>query len=487
MRPHRSTPGASPSDRLVRCRRLHAESLEQPAAFWGREAGALAWLRPPEQTFAGDLPCGDVSWFGDGSLNVTVSCVDRHAAAEPERPALVWLRAEGDVETLSYRALRQQISRMANVLLAHGVQPHDRVVVYLPMGAPLVVALLACARVGAVHLAVPARAEPDWLRRALRISRARLLVTANEAETDHERIPLWERADDALNGLGRIEAVLVHRRTSLRVPLAYARDHDLDRALALVRPTAVPWIAQGEEALLLAAAPGDDAVRPVLHGAAGFLLQALLVQREMLGVAPGARVLCLAEPEGPRIDVLYGALAAGATLVLDECGDAVDRLDALEVTHLIGSSEDLARAQASPGRPRTTVLVGPAEGDGADVETVWSSEGGGALIAHWPGSGSTPMFGLDPVLLDARGTPCPSLGEGDLWTRGSWPAQPRTLELDHARFVEQRLRRFPGLYRTGERCVLAADGRLLWAGRTHEPALMSLTAPDLPSGPLGRA
>ena len=485
-----STTSRLPAARLAQCQLLHAESLAQPDAFWRREAQALSWVRLPQVAFEGDLPAGEVSWFSDGLLNVTHSCVDRHAAAAPDRPALVWLRAEGDVETLSYRALRQQMCRMANVLLGHGVRPGDRVCVYLPTGAPLVVALLACARVGAVHLAVPAHTEPDWLRRALRVARVKVLVTANEAEVEQERIPLWERTDEALNGLGRVEAVLVHWRTEARVPLAYARDHDLDRELGLARPTCVPALLQGEDALLLASAGSDEGPRPVLHAAAGFLLSALLTQREALGVGPGDRVLFKAERAGQRTDVLFGALALGATLVLDERGDAVERLDSLGLTHFIGASADVARAVAVRGPRSAPALISTSEVAGADVEGVWSSEGGGLLLARWPGVGGCPLFGIEPQLLDARGEAVGPLAEGELWTRGSWPSQPRTLEGDHARFVDQRLRRVPGLYRTGERCRRLRDGTLAWTGRTAEPTLVALATPEevsLRAGPIGRA
>lgn len=482
-RPPRPTPAA----RLAQCQQLHAESLAQPEQFWPREAGALAWVRPPSVGFEGDFEAGDVSWFADGLLNVTTSCVDRHAASTPERPALVWLRTEGDVETLSYRALRQQMCRMANVLLAQGVRPQDRVAVYLPVGAPLVVALLACARVGAVHLTVPARTDTDSLRRALRVARVKVLITANEAEVREKRIPLWERADEALNGLGRVESVLVHWRTPVRVPLAYARDHDLDRALGLARPTCPPTLLQGEEPLLLATAENDEGPRPVVQSTAGFVLQALLAQREVLGVGPGDRLLF---HSASRVDVLYGALALGATVLLDERGDAVERLEALGVTHFLGPPGDVVKSAASRG-PRS-LLVSSSEGAGADadVEAVWSSEGGGMLLARWPGLGATPLFGVDPVLLNARGHPVAALEEGEVWTRNSWPAQPRTMEGDHARFVDQRLRRLPGLYRTGERCRRLSDGTWSWTGRTVEPALVALAAPDdvsLRAGPFGLA
>jgi hypothetical protein len=175
-------------------------------------------------------------------------------------------------------------------------------------------------------------------------------------------------------------------------------------------------------------------------------------------------------------------------VLLDERGDAVERLEALGVTHFFGGTGDIIKAAARRG-PRS-LLVSSAEGAGADadVEAVWSSEGGGMLLARWPGVGATALFGVEPVLLDAKGQPVAPLAEGELWTRRSWPAQPRTMEGDHARFVDQRLRRLPGLYRTGERCRHLKDGTLSWTGRTVEPALVALAGPDelpLRAGPFG--
>jgi acetyl-CoA synthetase len=491
-RPSPSLPAQGAKARLARCAELHRESLRDPESFWLREAAALSWMRPPQRAFEGELVQGDVSWFGDGMLNATVSWVDRHAAAAPERPALVWLRAEGDVQVVSYRELRQQMCGLANVLLAHGIRRSDRVVLYLPLGAPLLAAALACARIGAVHLAISPRATPDVLRRALRVVHARLLVTANEAEVERgrERIPLWEQADEALGGLGRVEAVLVHRRTRSRVPLAYARDHDLERALGQVRPTCPPAPVAGEDPLLLALPLDSDGGQLLVHAAAGFLLQALLVQREVLGVGPQSRVLCLSDLAGGRIDVAYGTLALGGALVLDERGDGVERLEAVGVTHVVARSADLAVAPTRDRTPLSVALDEAAAGAQADLEAVWSSEAAGMLFARWTSAGATPLFGIDPVLLDTRGAPAQPGVEAELCTRASWPSQPRTLEADHARFVEQRLHRPPGLYRSGERCRLLADGTPAWVGRVPEEKplmLSSLGEPQFPTGLHGRA
>jgi len=213
-----------------------------------------------------------------------------------------------------------------------------------------------------------------------------------------------------------------------------------------------------------------------VHGGAGFLLQALLVQREVLGVGPESRVLCASGPAGGLVDVAYGTLAVGGAVVLDERGDGPERLEALGVTHLVGRSTDLAATASGDRTALTVVLDEEAAGSGADLEAVWSSEGAGMLVARWPSTGATPLFGVDPVLLDSRGAPAQPGVEAELCTRGSWPSQPRTLEADHARFVEQRLHRPPGLYRTGERCRVLADGTPTWVGRVLEDRRLTSAA-----------
>jgi acetyl-CoA synthetase len=464
-------------ERLQGCRRLAVESLESPRRFWLREAGLLDWVRPPDEAFVGEVKLGDVSWFAGGLMNAAWNAVDRHAVSSPERTALVWARAEGDLVSWSFRELRQASARMAQVLLSQGVRWGDRVVGHLPETPTLAMLHLGCARIGAVPVVVPARSG-GALGRVLRATRARVLVTADEAPTPEGRLPLWDRVEDLLGGLGRVESVLVERRTGAAVSLVYGRDQELGSALLRARPTCAVRPCDGDDPLLLV--PGLEDGPPVVHGLAGFLLCSALGLREAAGVGPGAQVLCTEGFSGPRVDVRWGSWVLGACLVFDERGDGAQRPRALGVTHLFGPRAALAAA--GPG-----VLGVSLDGSDAAVAPVWSPEGGGMLTARFGDLGGTALFGVDPVLVDMLGRRASGPGaEGELCVKRSWPAQPRSAEQDHQGFLAQRLERFPGLYRTGLRCRELADGSLATTG------LATLTAPARSNvypleGPIGRA
>ena len=464
-------------ERLQGCRRLAVESLESPRRFWLREAGLLDWVRPPDEAFVGEVKLGDVSRFAGGLMNAAWNAVDRHAVSSPERTALVWARAEGDLVSWSFRELRQASARMAQVLLSQGVRWGDRVVGHLPETPTLAMLHLGCARIGAVPVVVPARSG-GALGRVLRATRARVLVTADEAPTPEGRLPLWDRVEDLLGGLGRVESVLVERRTGAAVSLVYGRDQELGSALLRARPTCAVRPCDGDDPLLLV--PGLEDGPPVVHGLAGFLLCSALGLREAAGVGPGAQVLCTEGFSGPRVDVLWGSWVLGACLVFDERGDGAQRPRALGVTHLFGPRAALAAA--GPG-----VLGVSLDGSDAAVAPVWSPEGGGMLTARFGDLGGTALFGVDPVLVDMLGRRASGPGaEGELCVKRSWPAQPRSAEQDHQGFLAQRLERFPGLYRTGLRCRELADGSLATTG------LATLTAPARSNvypleGPIGRA
>jgi acetyl-CoA synthetase len=464
-------------ERLVACRRLAAESLDSPRRFWLREAGLLDWVRPPDEAFVGEMKQGDVSWFSGGLLNGAWNAVDRHAVSSPERTALVWARPEGDVVSWTFRELRQASSRMAQVLLSQGVRWGDRVVGHLPETPTLAMLHLGCARIGAVPVAVPVRTG-GALGRVLRATRARVLVTADEAPLPEGRLPLWERVEDLLGGLGRVESVLVERRTGAPVSLVYGRDQDLGTALVRARPTCALRPCDGEDPLLLV--PGLEDGPPVVHGLAGFVLCAALGLREAAGIGPGAQVLCTEGFSGPRIDVLWGTWVLGGALVFDERGDGAHRPRALGVTHLFGPRGALAAA--GPG-----VLGASLDGSDASVAPVWTPEGGGMLSARFGDLGGTSLFGVDPVLVDVMGRRAGGPGsEGELCVKRSWPAQPRSLEQDHAGYVAQRLERFPGLYRTGLRCRQLSDGALAATGLAPLAGVAPSNVFPI-EGPIGRA
>jgi acetyl-CoA synthetase len=464
-------------ERLEACRRLALESLESPRRFWLREAGLLDWVRSPDEAFVGEMKLGDVSWFPGGLLNAAWNAVDRHSVTSPERTALVWARAEGEVVSWSFRELRQASARMAQVLLSQGVRWGDRVVGHLPETPTLAVLHLGCARIGAVPVVVPA-SSGGALGRVLRATRARVLVTADEAPTPEGPLALWDRVEEVLGGLGRVESVLVERRTGAPVSLVYGRDQELGGALLRARPSSSVRPCDGEDPLLLV--PGLDDAPPVVHGLAGFLLCSALGLREAAGVGPGAQVLCTEGYSGPRVDVLWGTWVLGGALVFDERGDGAHRPRALGITHLFGPRAALAAA--GPG-----VLGASLDGSDAAVSPVWNPESGGMLTARFGDLGGTPLFGVDPVLVDVLGRRASGPNaEGELCVKRSWPAQPRSLEQDHARFVSQRLERFPGLYRTGLRCRQLADGALATTGVTSLATVPPSNVYPI-EGPIGRA
>ena len=467
-------------DRLQACRRLHAESLESPRRFWLREAGLLDWVRPPEEAFAGDMLRGDLSWFAGGLLSPAWNAVDRHASVSPERTALLWARAEGDLVAWSFRRLRQESSRMAQVLLAQGVRWGDRVVAYLPETPTLAMLHLGCARIGAVPVAVPVSA-PALLGRVLRATRARVLVTADAAAGAGEpRAALGAGGGGSgRSGAGGVGAGRAAHRAP-RSRLVYGRDHDLGVALLRARPTCAVRPCDAEDPLLLTTAPGDDGP-PVLHAMAGFLVGSALGLREAAGIGPGAQVLCTEGFAGPRVDVLWGTWVLGGSLVFDERGDGASRSRALGLTHLLGPRAALAAAGPS-------VLGVALDGSDAAVSPVWSADGGGMLAARFGDLGGTPLFGIEPVLVDASGrrmererraTPSSasagrgphSLGRRSRTTRASSPSGWST---------------FPGSTGPGSAAGVLEDGSLVWTGpvATAAPSGGNLFPLE---GPIGRA
>jgi acetyl-CoA synthetase len=465
-------------DRLRACRQLYAESLRDSGRFWRQEAMVLDWLRPPTEAFRGDLRRGDVSWFSGGLLSPAWNAVDRHAVSAPDRTALLWARAEGDIVPWNFSLLRQESARMAQVLLTHGVRWGDRVVAYLPETPTLAMLYVGCARIGAVPVAVPATASSAQLERVVRATRARVLVTTDEAPRPTGPLPLWEEVEDALGGLGRVEAVLVERRTGAAISLVYGRDHDLGVALSRARPTCPMRGCDAEDPLLLVA--GSEDAPPTLHAIGGFLVASALCLREVVGIGPATRLLCTEGFASPRVDVLWGAWVLGGTLVLDERGDAPTRQRALGLTHIIGTRGALAAAGPE-------VLGVSMEGAEAAIAPLWSPDGSGMLAVRFGDLGGTPLFGVDPVLVDTAGRRIEAAGvDGELCVRRSWPAQPRSLEQDHARFVMERLERFPGLFRTGRRCRRLPDGSLVEIGQaSFEPSHADNVFPL--ERPIGRA
>jgi len=489
---------------------LYRESLADPAAYWRREAERLTWFRAPDSTMEVDLDEVDISWFAGGRLNACHNAVDRHADADPERTAIVWVgNAPGEVRRITYRELRRDVARVANVLLAQGVRKGDRVCLYMPMIPELAYTVLACARIGAVHSVVFAGFSAESLRERILDARCKVVVTANEGLRGPKSLGLKHICDAAVEGLTAVEKVLVARRTDTEVEMRPGRDLWLDEEMARQRPYCpVEWMDAEDPLFILYTSGSTGKPKGVLHTTAGYLVYAASTFRLVFDVHPTDLWFCTADVGWVtgHSYILYGPLANGATTVMFEgiptwpdAGRYWEIVDELGVTHLYTAPTALRTLMRDGDEPvrrhsrRSLRVLGTVgepinpevwrwyhdvvgEGRCAVVDTWWQTETGGVLIAPLPGatpckpgSATLPLPGVRPVLLDDDGRVLEGVGvSGNLCLAGSWPGQARTLWGDHKRFRDTYFTRFPGYYFTGDGCRRDEDGYYWITGRVDD-------------------
>ena len=490
--------------------RLYRLSLDDPEGFWRKQADNITWFHPPSTILDVDLEEVDFSWFGGGRLNACFNCVDRHLATQPEKVAIIWAEDEpGEYKTITYRELKHQVARVANVLLANGVVSGDRVIVYLPMMPELVYTMLACARIGAVHSVVFAGFSAESLRGRILDAGAKIVVTANEGLRGGKRIPLKATVDRAIEGLASIDTVLVAQRTDTEVPMTQGRDLWLGEEVKKQRSTCpVEWMHAESPLFTLYTSGSTGKPKGVLHTTAGYMVYAALTHKLIFDYHPSDIFFCAADigwVTGHSY-IVYGPLANGATTVMFESiplypdpGRYWRIVDDLGV-NIFYTAPTALRAIAREGddwvkrhsRKSLRVLGSVGEpinpevwrwyhdvvGDGrcAVVDTWWQTETGGILItplpgatACKPGSATFPFFGVDPVIVDEHGEELHGNGvTGNLCLRGSWPGQARTIYGDHSRFKETYFTRFPGLYFTGDGCKRDEEGYYWITGRVDD-------------------
>ena len=489
---------------------LYDRSLRDPEGFWAEQAQTLTWYHQWHTVFDADYEEVDFTWYSGGRLNAAFNCIDRHLTERGDQPAILWVGNEpGDYKTITYRDLKHNVGRIANVLLHHGVRKGDRVCLYMPMIPELAYTMLACARIGAVHSVVFAGFSAESLRDRIVDARCKVVVTANEAVRGPKTIPLKRIVDRAIEGMSMVETVLVARRTDADVPMTSGRDLWLDEEAHRQRSTCTAeWMGAEEPLFILYTSGSTGKPKGVLHTTGGYMVYAAMTHRLVFDYHPGDIYFCAADAGWitGHTYIIYGPLANGATTVMFEStptypdpGRYWQVVEDLKV-NIFYTAPTALRAIAREGdewvkkydRSSLRVLgtvgepINPetwrwyhdvvGEKRCAVIDTWWQTETGGILITPLPGvtptkpgSATLPFFGVKPTLLDPEGKVLEGNGQsGALCLSTPWPGQARTIHGDHSRFKDTYFKTYPGYYFTGDGCTRDEDGFYWITGRIDD-------------------
>ena len=489
---------------------LYAEAEADPAAFWGRERHRVAWIKEPTKVLSGDFN-GDVrvSWFEDGTLNASVSCLDRHLATRGDQVAIIWESDDPNVHThVTYRELHDKVSRLGNVLKDLGVGKGDRVCIYLPMVVEAAVAMLACARIGAVHTVVFGGFSPDSLAQRIQDASAKVLITADEGRRGGRKVPLKTNADAAVKQCPSIQHVLVVAVTGGAVPFDAPRDKSYEQLTAAASPNCPPTEVNAEDPLFILYTSGSTGKpKGALHTTGGYMVWASFTHELVFDYKPGEIYWCTADVGWVtgHTYIVYGPLANGATTLMFEgvptypdAGRFWQVVDKHKVNIFYTaptairslmregegpvkkSSRESLRLLGSVGEPinpEAWLWYHRVVGDHRCpiVDTWWQTETGGILISPLPGatglkpgSATLPLPGVLPVIVDADGHELAGAAEGNLCIKHPWPGIMRTLFGDHQRFVQTYFTTFKGYYFTGDGARRDEDGYFWITGRVDD-------------------
>ena len=493
---------------------LYQQSLQDNAAFWQQQAQRIDWVSAPQavRNISFDPHHLQIQWYADGELNACSNCLDRHLPANADKVALYWEPDAPDQprRQLTYAQLHEAVCRLGNTLRRHGIGKGDRVMIYLPMIPEAVMAMLACARIGAIHSVVFAGFSPDALASRIEDCGAKLLITADEGRRGGKTIPLKSNVDAALQrpGCDTVSKVLVVAHTGAELPVEPARDLDFEIEQAASSTACAAEVMNAEDPLFILYTSGSTGKpKGVVHTTGGYLVYASLTHEYAFDYQPDQVFWCTADVGWitGHTYLVYGPLSNAASCVMFEgvpnypnsqrLGDIVDhyRINTVytaptAIRALMASGDQCC---ASSTRDSITLLatagepINPAawqwfhdtlgNGQATVVDTWWQTETGGIMICPLPGTctpkpgaASQPFFGIQPALLDNQGQHIDGAGEGNLVISDSWPAQARTLWNDHARFVETYFSTFPGHYCTGDGARRDGDGDYWITGRVDD-------------------
>jgi acetyl-CoA synthetase len=492
-------------------RDMYERSLRDPDAFWREQAHLLDWIRrfTRVRDVSFDPENLHIRWFEDGTLNVSANCIDRHLPDRARQTAILWEGDDpGDSRAINYHELHEQVCRFANVLKAHGVKRGDRVTLYLPMVPEAAFAMLACARIGAVHSVVFAGFSPDSLAGRILDCGSSVVITADEGLRGGKKIPLKTNTDLALCSCPDVKTVLVVRHTGRKVLIHEGRDYYYDEEAAKVSSNCTPEEMGAEDPLFILYTSGSTGKpKGVLHTSGGYLLYAAATHRWVFDYHDGDIYWCTADVGWVtgHSYIVYGPLANGATTLMFEgvpnhpspsrFWEVVDKHKVnifytapTAIRALMREGEEPVRrtSRASlrllgsvgePINPEAWLWYHRVVGDGRCpiVDTWWQTETGGILISPLPGatilkpgSATRPLFGIRPELVDANGAVLEGEATGNLVIADSWPGQMRTVYGDHQRFIDTYFKAYPWKYFTGDGCRRDADGYYWITGRVDD-------------------
>jgi len=490
--------------------RLYQQSLADPEGFWGEQGKRIDWIKPyskvKDTDFTGDIR---IRWYYDGTLNASANCIDRHLAKRADQTAIIW---EGDdpkdSRRITYAELHENVCRLANVLKKHGIKKGDRVTIYLPMIPEATYAMLACARIGAVHSVVFGGFSPESLVGRIQDCDSNCVITADEGLRGGRKVPLKANTDAALARCPSVKTCIVVRRTGGEIGWVEGRDRWYHEECAAVSRDCPPVEMGAEDPLFILYTSGSTGKpKGVLHTTGGYMVYVSLTHQYVFDYHEGDVYWCTADVGWVtgHSYIVYGPLANGAVSLMFEgvpnypdasrfwqvCdkhkvnifytaptairalmreGDAPVKKAGRKSLRILGSVGE-------PINPEAWLWYYNVVGDARCpvVDTWWQTENGGILISPLPGatplkpgSATRPLFGIRPEIVDGDGKVVKGEGQGNLCIADSWPGQMRTVYGDHKRFAETYFSAYKGMYFTGDGCRRDADGYYWITGRVDD-------------------
>jgi acetyl-CoA synthetase len=490
---------------------MYRRSVDDPEGFWAEHGKRIDWFKPYSKIKDTSYDTHDVHirWFYDGTLNASYNCLDRHLAKRGDQVAILW---EGDDpkedKKITYRELHRDVCKFANVLKSLGAKKGDRITIYMPMIPEAAIAILACARIGAIHSVVFGGFSPDSLANRIQDADCSIVVTADEGLRGGRKVPLKKNADEAVADCPTVKKCVVVKRTGGKVDWQDGRDVWYHEAMAKASADCAPEVMGAEDPLFILYTSGSTGQpKGVLHTTGGYMVYTSMTHQYVFDYKDGEIFWCTADVGWVtgHSYIVYGPLANGATTLMFEgvpnypdtsrfwqvCDKhkvnifytAPTAIRALmregdgPVKKTSRTSIRLLGTVGEPINPEAWLWYHKVVGDGRSpiVDTWWQTETGGILItplpgaiALKPGSATLPFFGVVPTVVDAEGNELTGACSGNLCISDSWPGQMRTVYGDHQRFVDTYFKTYPGRYFTGDGCRRDADGYYWITGRVDD-------------------